>query len=55
VLEQGVQVGGEGVTEAAKILDVGPEMIMPCLDELAAFEGVIRETVPLAGREIPAV
>jgi exodeoxyribonuclease V alpha subunit len=43
------------VTEAAKILDVGREMINPCLDELAAAEGVIREAVPLAGRDIPAV
>ena len=43
------------VTEAAKILGVGEQMISPCLDELAAAEGVIRETVTLAGREIPAV
>ncbi len=43
------------VTEATKILDVGREMITACLDELAAAEGVIRETVPLAGRDIPAV
>jgi exodeoxyribonuclease V alpha subunit len=43
------------VTEAAKILDVGPEMIIPCLDELAAAEGVIREDVMRAGRELPAV
>ena len=43
------------LTEAAKILDVGREMITPCLDELAAGEGVIREAVPLADREVPAV
>ena len=43
------------VAEATKILGVGREMVIPCLDELAAAEGVIRETVPLAGREIPAV
>ncbi len=43
------------VTEAAKILDVGREMITACLDELAAAEGLIRETVPHADREIPAV
>jgi exodeoxyribonuclease V alpha subunit len=43
------------VTEATKILDVSREMITPCLDELAAADGVIRETVPLADREIPAV
>jgi exodeoxyribonuclease V alpha subunit len=43
------------VTEAAKILDVGREMVTGYLDELAAAEGVICETVPLAGRDIPAV
>ena len=43
------------VTEASKILGVGQEMITPCLDELAASEGVIRETVTFTGREIPAV
>jgi exodeoxyribonuclease V alpha subunit len=43
------------VTEAAKILDVVPEMIIPCLDELAASDGVIREAIMLAGREVPAV
>jgi exodeoxyribonuclease V alpha subunit len=43
------------VTEAAKILDVGREMITPCLDELAAAEGVIRESLPLADVEMPAV
>jgi exodeoxyribonuclease V alpha subunit len=43
------------ITEAAKILDVGREMITPCLDELAAAEGLICETVTLADREIPAV
>src|SRR6266568_5829716 len=43
------------ITEAAKILDVGREMITPCLDELAAAGGLVRETVTLADREIPAV
>ncbi|HEY1963986.1 MAG TPA: ATP-dependent RecD-like DNA helicase, partial [Acidobacteriaceae bacterium] len=42
------------ITEAAKILGVGREMITPCLDELAAAEGVIRETVQPGG-EVPAV
>jgi exodeoxyribonuclease V alpha subunit len=42
------------VTEAAKILAVGREMIGPCLDQLAAAEGVIRETVHL-GEQVPAV
>jgi exodeoxyribonuclease V alpha subunit len=49
--------------DAAKILDVPPELIIPCLDELAAAEGVVRETVPaqapsnLAGAapQVPAV
>jgi exodeoxyribonuclease V alpha subunit len=43
------------VTDATKILGVGREMVIPCLGELAAAEGVIRESVPLAGREVPAV
>jgi exodeoxyribonuclease V alpha subunit len=43
------------LTEAAKILDVSREMITPCLDELAADEGVIREAVPRADSEVPAV
>jgi exodeoxyribonuclease V alpha subunit len=51
------------VSDAAKILDVPYELIGPCLDELAAAEGVIRETVrrlapPGAagdGAEVPAV
>jgi exodeoxyribonuclease V alpha subunit len=34
------------IGDAAKILEVPAEMIAPCLDELAAAEGVIRETVP---------
>jgi len=37
------------ITDAAKILEVPAEMITPCLDELAAAEGVIRESVPAAG------
>jgi len=40
------------ITDAAKILEVPAEMITPCLDELAAAEGVIRESVPAAG--VPA-
>ena len=40
------------ITDAAKILDVPAELIVPCLDELAASDGVVRETVPAsaAGR-----
>ncbi|HEX9540390.1 MAG TPA: ATP-dependent RecD-like DNA helicase [Streptosporangiaceae bacterium] len=43
------------LTEAAKILDVAREMITPCLNELAADEGVVREAVPLGDHEVPAV
>jgi exodeoxyribonuclease V alpha subunit len=34
------------IADAAKILDVPAELIAPALDELAAAEGVVRETVP---------
>jgi exodeoxyribonuclease V alpha subunit len=43
------------VTEAAKILEVDRELIGPCLDELAATDGVVRETVPAAEGEVPAI
>jgi exodeoxyribonuclease V alpha subunit len=50
------------MADAAKILEVPAEMITPCLDELAAAEGVIRETVPATGpagpgtaAQVPAV
>ena len=46
------------VADAAKILEVPAELITPCLDELAAAEGVIREEVPAqagAGPQVPAV
>ena len=46
------------VADAAKILDVPSELIAPCLDELAAAEGVVRETVPAraeAAPQVPAV
>jgi exodeoxyribonuclease V alpha subunit len=44
------------ITEAAKILGVGPELIGPCLDELVAAEGVVRELVPGEGGDLlPAV
>jgi exodeoxyribonuclease V alpha subunit len=36
------------IGDAAKILEVPAELINPCLDELAAAEGVIRESVPPA-------
>jgi len=37
------------IREAAKILGVGTELIGPCLDELVAGEGAVREPVPAAG------
>ena len=46
------------IADAAKILDVPAELIAPCLDELAAAEGVVRETVPAqvqAAAQVPAV
>ena len=51
------------ITDAAKILDVPAALITPCLDELAAAEGVVLEEVPAAGRsalaeaapQVPAV
>src|SRR5580698_2440449 len=43
------------ITDAAKILEVPAEMIRPCLDELAAAEGVIREDLPPAAEDSPPV
>ena len=46
------------IADAAKILEVPAEMITPCLDELAAAEGVVREEVPApagTGLQVPAV
>ena len=46
------------IADAAKILDVPADLITPCLDELAAAEGVIRETVPAqaeAASQVPVV
>ena len=42
------------VADAAKILDVPAGLITPCLDELAAAEGAIREAVPAAAGPTPA-
>ena len=46
------------IREAAKILEVDRELIGPCLDELAAGEGVVREPVPAGddatGGAVPA-
>ena len=46
------------MTDAAKILEVPAELITPCLDELAAAEGVVREEVPApagTASRVPAV
>jgi hypothetical protein len=43
------------ITDAAKILEVPAEMISPCLDELAAAEGVIREDLPPVAENSPSV
>ena len=47
------------IREAAKILEVDRELIGPCLDELVAGEGVVREPVPASddatGSTVPAV
>jgi exodeoxyribonuclease V alpha subunit len=37
------------IREAAKILQVGKELIGPCLEQLLAGEGAIREPVPASG------
>src|SRR5437763_8355294 len=42
------------ITDAATILDVPADLITPCLDELAAAEGVVREQVPPAARPAAA-
>jgi exodeoxyribonuclease V alpha subunit len=41
------------ISDAAKILEVPPEMIGPCLDELAAVEGVVREELPSSDEDSP--
>ena len=49
------------IADATKILDVPAGLIAPCLDELAAADGVIREPVPAASApaqtapQVPAV
>ena len=46
------------IADAAKILAVPSELITPCLDELAAAEGVVCEAVPAqaeAAPQVPAV
>jgi len=43
------------IADAAKILDVSAALIAPCLDELAAAEEVVRETVPAQADAVPQV
>ena len=43
------------LADTAKILEVPAELITPCLDELAAAEGVIREDVPAGPGTAPLV
>jgi exodeoxyribonuclease V alpha subunit len=43
------------VADAGKILAVPAELIGPCLDELAAAEGVVREMVPARAEAAPQV
>jgi AAA domain len=43
------------VADAAEILEVPAQMIGPCLDELAAAEGVTREDLPAAAGDSPPV
>jgi exodeoxyribonuclease V alpha subunit len=43
------------ITDAAKILEVPTELIGPCLDELAAEEGVVREEIPSSAEDSPPV
>src|SRR6266540_3276034 len=43
------------IADAAKIFAVPADLIAPCLEELAAAEGVVRETVPAAAGTTPQV
>ncbi|UBU18675.1 SF1B family DNA helicase RecD2 [Nonomuraea gerenzanensis] len=43
------------VADAVKILDVPPDLITGCLEELVAEEGVVRELVPAGDNDVPAV
>jgi exodeoxyribonuclease V alpha subunit len=51
------------IADSAKILEVPADLIAPCLDELTAAEGVIREPVPAmavptsaeTAQQVPAV
>ncbi|WP_405149250.1 ATP-dependent RecD-like DNA helicase [Sphaerisporangium sp. NBC_01403] len=41
--------------DAVKILEVPPELVTSCLEELVAAEGVVREDVPAGDGVVPAV
>ncbi|MEZ7128976.1 ATP-dependent RecD-like DNA helicase [Nonomuraea sp. AD125B] len=41
--------------DAVKILDVPPDLVTACLQELAATEGVVAEDVPAGDNTVPAV
>ncbi|SEU36135.1 exodeoxyribonuclease V alpha subunit [Nonomuraea wenchangensis] len=41
--------------DAVKILDVPPDLVTTCLQELAATEGVVAEDVPAGDNTVPAV
>jgi exodeoxyribonuclease V alpha subunit len=43
------------IREATKILEVGQELIGPCLDELVTEEGVVRERLPASDRSSVAI
>ncbi|MEU9889773.1 ATP-dependent RecD-like DNA helicase [Sphaerisporangium sp. NPDC051011] len=43
------------VADAVKILEVGPDLVASCLEELVAAEGAVREEVPAAEGPVPAV
>jgi exodeoxyribonuclease V alpha subunit len=47
---------GQLVTDATKILDVPPDLVAGCLDELVAEDGVVRELLPGPGGEpVPGI
>jgi exodeoxyribonuclease V alpha subunit len=43
------------IADGAKILEVSPEIIGPCLEELVAAEGVVREELPSSDEDSPGV
>ena len=43
------------IADGAKILEVSAEIIGPCLEELVAAEGVVREELPSSDADSPGV